>query len=77
MKSEKPLSDKEIITKQSEEIADFEKKVERLKKEGHTTHSCPNNDEDYDCHCTNKKIEDQNCWVIPKTKFKEIFGSFE
>jgi len=53
---------------------DVKQAVKELKKASHTTHSCPDKDDNYECSCTNPKTPDQNCWVIPKVKFNEIFG---
>ena len=66
------------ITQLAEDIKkDVEESFNKLIEESHSTHSCPDENEDYECHCTNPKIEDQNCWVIPKVKFNEIFGEFK
>lgn len=48
--------------------------LEEFMKESWTTHACPETGEDYDCHCNNNKIEDQNCIVIPKEKLKKLLG---
>lgn len=53
---------------------DVKRFIKEIKKQSHTTHSCPDDEDDYECRCFNKKIPDQNCWVIPKSIFNKIIG---
>ncbi len=51
--------------------------IRLLKEKGQTVHSCPEGNEDYECHCTNSKIEDQNCWVFNKIEFDKLAGDLK
>ena len=56
----------------------FEERVKKLKEHpsSQTIHYCPENDEDFECKCTNPKIQEENFYCFEKEVFDKIMGDF-